>query len=364
MARMDLPVPLPLARIAEIVDGNLFGDPAITVSGISEVSVAQPDDLVFAWTKPAAAQAFAGAAAAVVVSPDLARPDKPHIVVSNPRLAMAKLLSTLLPPEFPSPEIRPTAVIGKGVKLGDGVFIGDYAVIGDETEIGDGTLVFPHAVIGRRVRIGRHCRIYPHVTIYDGVVIGNRVIIHAGAVIGKDGFGFVWDGTQHFRIPQIGTVIIEDDVEIGANSCIDRATLGETRIGKGTKIDNLVQIAHNCVLGAHCVLAGQVGLAGSVQVGNGVLMGGQVGIADHVQIGNGVVLLAKSGLMDNAPAHSQWAGYPARPRSQWLRVEAALPQLPDALKLLRQLTQRVEQLEQRLTDQQGREKPNDESKQG
>jgi len=348
MARTDLPSPIPLKLVCEIVNGELFGDPETLVTGVSEPQTAQPGDLVFAWSKPFTQQAFAGQATAVVTLREFACPDKPHIVVANPRLAMAVLLETLFPPETFPEQISPTAVIGKNVRLGDKVFIGDYAVIGDDSVIGDGTVIYPHAYIGRRVQIGSRCRIYPHVTVYDGVRIGDRVVIHAGAVIGKEGFGFVWDGKQHRRVPQVGTVVIEDDVEIGANVCIDRATLGETRIGKGTKIDNLVQIAHNCLLGEHCVLAGQVGLAGSVQVGDGVMMGGQVGIADHVQIGDGVILLAKSGLMDNAPPKTQWAGYPARTRAQWLRIEAALNELPDALKLLRKLAQKVEALESKI----------------
>ncbi|MFA0784546.1 UDP-3-O-(3-hydroxymyristoyl)glucosamine N-acyltransferase [Fervidibacter sacchari] len=348
MSRTNFPAPLSLKRIAEIVNGEIFGDPQTVVTGLSEPSTAQQGDLVFAWSKPYAEQAFKSQATAIVTSRELSRPEKPHIVVAEPKLAMAVLLEALFPPEPMPAKISPTAIIGEGVKLGEGVFIGDYAVIGDNSVIGDGTVIYPHVYIGRRVQIGANCRIYPQVTIYDGVVIGNRVIIHAGSVIGKDGFGFIWDGERYRRIPQVGTVVIEDDVEIGANVCIDRATIGETRIGKGTKIDNLVQIAHNCTLGAHCVLAGQVGLAGSVKVGNGVMMGGQVGIADHVQVGDGAALLAKSGLMDNAPPKTQWAGYPARTRIQWLRIEAALNELPDALKFLRQLERRLEELEKSL----------------
>ncbi len=345
MARTNLPSPILLGQVAEIVGGELFGDPEILLSGISEPSAAKEGDLVFAWTKDFAERAFKSDATAVVTLREFVRKDKPHIIVANPKLAMADFLEFVFPQEQFPPQISPTAVIGKNVQLGKNVFVGDYAFIGDDTVIGDGTFIFPHAYIGRKVQIGSQCRIYPHVAIYDGVIIGDRVVIHAGSVIGKDGFGFVWDGRKHRRIPQIGTLVIEEDVEIGANVCIDRATLGETRIGKGTKIDNLVQIAHNCVLGANCILAGQVGLAGSVQVGKGVMMGGQVGIADHVQIGDEVALLAKSGLMDNAPPKTQWAGYPARTRMQWLRIEAALNELPDALKLLRKIAQRVEGME-------------------
>ncbi len=351
MARTNFPFPIPLKFVCETVNGELIGDPETLVVGISEPQSAQSGDLVFVWSKTFAEQAFTSQAAAVVTLKEFARPEKPHIIVPNPHLAMAVLLEKIFPPATFPARISQTAIIGKNVKLGKDVFVGDYAFIGDDAVIGDGTVIYPHAYIGNRVRIGSQCRIYPHVTIYDDVIIGDRVIVHAGAVIGKEGFGFVWDGERHHRVPQVGTVVIEDDVEIGANVCIDRATLGETRIGKGTKIDNLVQIAHNCILGAHCILAGQVGLAGSVQVGNGVMMGGQVGIADHVQIGDGVALLAKSGLMDNAPPKTQWAGYPARTRMQWLRIEAALNELPDALKLLRQIAQRVEALEKETRSQ-------------
>ncbi|MGQ9518957.1 MAG: UDP-3-O-(3-hydroxymyristoyl)glucosamine N-acyltransferase [Candidatus Fervidibacter sp.] len=348
MARCDLPTTMTLKRVNEIVKGQLFGDPEAMITGLSEPETAKPGDLVFAWSRKHAERAFSSQATAVITSGDLARPEKSHIVVNNPRLAMAVLLEALFQPEqFPA-HISPTAVIGENVELGEGVFIGDYAFIGDNSSIGDGTVIYPHAYIGRRVQIGSQCRIYPQATIYDGVIIGNRVTIHSGAVIGKDGFGFVWDGERHRRIPQIGTVVIEDDVEIGAKVCVDRATIGETRIGKGTKIDNLVQIAHNCRLGQHCILAGQVGLAGSVQVGNMVLMGGQVGVADHIQIGDNVSLLAKSGLTDKAPPGTQWAGYPARTRMQWLRIEAALNMLPDALKFLRQLEKRLEKLEKEI----------------
>jgi len=356
MARTTLSTPLPLARVAAIVQGELTGDPSALVFGISEPETAQEGDLVFAWTKKAAELAFCSPAVALVTTRQFARPEKPYILVNDAKLALALFLEALFKPAPITPRISPTAVIGEKVQLGEGVFVGDYAVIGDGTEIGDGTVIHPHVCIGRNVRIGTNCCIYPHAVIYDGAVIGNRVSIHAGAVIGKEGFGFVWDGKQYRRIPQIGTVVIEDDVEIGALTCIDRATFGETRIGKGTKIDNLVQIAHNCVVGTHCALAGQVGLAGSVQLGNGVLLGGQVGIADHVRVGDGVALLAKSGLMDNAPPNTQWAGYPARPRMQWLRTEAALSDLPDALKLLRQLAQRVTELERALKEREEKQK--------
>lgn len=345
MTQKPLRLPIPLRMLAEVVKGKVIGDAEVLITGVSAVESAQNGDLVFAWTKRHAEQAFTSPAAAVVVPSEFVRPEKPCLIVDNPRLAMAVILEWLFPPAPMPAHVSPQAIVEDDVQLGERVFVGAFAFIGEGSIIGDGTVIFPHAYIGRCVRIGSQCRIYPFATLYDGVMLGNRIIVHAGAIVGKDGFGFVWDGHRHRRIPQIGTVVIEDDVEIGANVCIDRATLGETRIRRGTKIDNLVQIAHNCTLGENCVLAGQVGLSGSVTVGNNVVMGGQVGIAGHLRIGDGAMLLGRSGLMKDVPPKTQWAGYPARPRMEWLRVEAALSELPEALHLLRQLIKRLEALE-------------------
>ncbi len=338
-------LPIPLRFLAEAVKGEVTGEAEVLITGVGEVESAQDGDLVFAWTKRSAERAFASPAAAVVVTREFARPEKPCLIVNNPRWAMAVILENLFPPEPMPAHVSPQATVEDDVQLGEQVSVGAFAFIGKGSVIGDGTIVFPHAFIGRNVRIGSQCLIHPFATLYEGVILGNRVVVHSGAVIGKEGFGFVWDGHRHLRIPQIGTVVIEDDVEIGAHVCVDRATLGETRIRRGTKIDNLVQIAHNCTLGENCVLAGQVGLAGSVTVGNNVIMGGQVGIADHVHIGDEAILLGKAGLMSDVPPKTQWAGYPARPRTEWLRIEAALSKLPEALRSLRQLVKRLEAME-------------------
>lgn len=344
---VQLREPVTLQALAELVGGTIVGDPQVVLTGISEPDQAAQGDVVFAWTKQHAESAFAGLATAVVAAPAFVRAGKPCVVVDNPRWALAVVLEHLFPPAPLPALISPKATVEDGVQLGEGVFVGDFAFIGAGSVIGAGTAVFPHAYIGRQVRVGAQCRIHPFAVLHDRVVVGDRVVIHAGAVIGREGFGFVWDGEGFRRIPQVGIVVLEDDVEVGAHVCIDRATLSETRIGRGTKIDNLVQIAHNCRLGAHCIIAGQTGLAGGVVVGDGVMMGGQVGVADHVRIGEGAQLAAKSGLMTDAPPQSRWGGYPARPHREWLRVEAALAELPDALRLLRQLVQRVEALERR-----------------
>ncbi len=301
-----------------------------------------------AWRKQQARIAYSGAARAVMTTPSLAQKAKPTVLVDNPRLALVRLLEFLYPEPIPPPSVSATALVGEAVTLGAGVSIGDYAYVGRGSVIGDGTVIYPFVYVGNGVTVGSHCRIYPFVCLLDGVLVGDRVTIFPGAVIGRPGFGFVWDQDQLRRMPQVGRVVIESDVEIGSGTCIDRATIKETRIGKGTKIDNLVQVAHNCQIGRLCLIAGQVGMAGSVRVGERVQIGGQAGIADHVSVGDGTVLVARSGLMTDTPPASRWGGYPARLHGQWLRIEASLNRLPELLLVLRHLKEKVEALKQRI----------------
>jgi UDP-3-O-[3-hydroxymyristoyl] glucosamine N-acyltransferase len=225
-------------------------------------------------------------------------------------------------------------VIGGGVQLGDLVHVGAYAVVKAGARIGARSAVDSGVTVGEGAVIGEDCVIHPRVTLYPGVVIGNRVSIHAGAVIGSDGFGYVTDAGQHLKIPQVGNVVIEDDVEIGANTTIDRATLGSTVIKRGAKIDNLVQIAHNNTIGEHCLIAAQAGLAGSVTLGKYVMLGGQVGIADHKKIGDQVMIGAQGGVIGDIPAKSVVWGTPTQPNREWLRQLAALRRLPEIIKNL------------------------------
>jgi UDP-3-O-[3-hydroxymyristoyl] glucosamine N-acyltransferase len=226
--------------------------------------------------------------------------------------------------------------------------VGAYAVVEDRTRIGDHTQIHPLASIGRDVAVGDECVIFPHATLCDGVELGQRVVIHPGAVVGSAGFGYVWDGEQHLWMPHVGTVIIEDDVEIGANSAIDRGTTGATRIGKGTKIDNLVQVAHNTVIGKNCLLAGQVGISGSVTLENGVMLAGQAGVSDHIKMGAGSVGAAGADIIREVPAGEVVLGRPARPIKQQMRIDAAAARLPDLLRELRELRRRVADLEKRV----------------
>ncbi len=237
--------------------------------------------------------------------------------------------------------------------LGEEVAVGAYAVVGEGTTIGRGTQIHALASVGRGVTIGEDCVIFPNVTIYDGVRLGARVVLHAGSVIGCAGFGYVWDGERHVWLPHVGTVVIEDDVEIGANAAVDRGTTGETRIGRGTKIDNLVQVAHNVTIGEHCLLAGQVGISGSVTLEHGVVLAGQAGVSDHITMGERSVGAAGADIIRDVSAEQVVLGRPARPIGQQMRIDAAAGHLPELLREVRRLKKRIEELERRLGTPEG-----------
>jgi len=265
-----------------------------------------------------------------------------YLLSPHPRKALAEVLKhwEVLPhlPEGVHPDawVHPTARIAAGVRVGPGVWIGP------EAEIGEGTWIFPHVYVGDGVRIGRDCRIYPHVTLYPGTILGDRVILHAGCVIGADGFGYVLEETPPKKIPQIGRVVIEDDVEIGANTTVDRATLGETRIRRGVKIDNLVQIAHNVEVGEHTVIAAQTGIAGSSRVGRRVILAGQVGIVDHVTVGDGAIITAATGVSKNVPpGEVVSSGLHALPHREHLRLQALYRKLPEIWARLKALEKKI-----------------------
>jgi UDP-3-O-[3-hydroxymyristoyl] glucosamine N-acyltransferase len=243
--------------------------------------------------------------------------------------------------------IHPTAVLGEDVKLGDNVSIGAYAVIDDKVEIGDNTIIRPHTCIGDSCKIGANCHIYPQVTLIENVEIGNNVIIHSGTIIGSEGFGFIGENGTYRKIPQIGKVIIGDNVQIGANVTIDRATFGKTWIKDGTKIDNLVQIAHNVEIGKNCIIVGQVGICGSVKLGDGVILAGQVGITDHLSIGDGVKVAAKSVVTKSVAAGKFVSGYPARDHNEEKRIKASVVRLPSLLKKVQELSKRLEKYEKK-----------------
>jgi UDP-3-O-[3-hydroxymyristoyl] glucosamine N-acyltransferase len=269
---------------------------------------------------------------------------RPRLVVEDPHRALATLLDLFRPVEPGVAEIHPTAVLGRGVRLGRKVRIAPYAVIEDGAEVGDGSSIGAHVVVGAGAKIGANTFLHPHVVVYPGVVLGNRVILHAGVRIGVDGFGYVAGEGKIEKVPQIGACIVEDDVEIGANSTVDRGSIGETRVMMGSKLDNLVHLGHNVVVGRMALLAAQVGVAGSSRIGSGVLAGGQAGIAGHLTVGDGAQLAAQAGIIGDVEAGETVMGFPARPRAEFLRTSAAQSRLPKVLSRLRELEARVADL--------------------
>ncbi len=320
-----------LRALAAALGGEVVGSGDVEVTGIAEVERAELGTIVMVREARHLPQAEASEASALLLPSTLPPVQKPAIRTSNVRVAFARMLA-LLYPEAPTVSgIHPTALIGAGTSLGAGIAIGPYTIIGEGCSLGAGVVVHACSTIGRAVSIGDGTVIHPHVSIYDRSVIGRRVILHSGVVVGSDGFGYAPEDGRQIKIPHIGRVVLEDDVEVGANTTIDRATLGETRIGAGTKIDNLVQIGHNVCIGKNVVIVGEVGIAGSVTIGDGVVLAGQAGISDHVTIGAGATVLARSLVSKDVPAGAVVSGSPARPHREELRLQAGLRRISELL---------------------------------
>jgi len=335
-----------LGELAALVGGEVVGDPAIEVSGAADIADACEGDIVFAESPKHLTHALKSAAVAVIARPEALNSHKPLIRTANPRLAFAKVLGALAPSSERPLGIHPTASVGSNLQSGDGLSVGSNAFIGDDVSLGSDVWIHPLVYIGNNVRIGSGCVLHPSVSILDNVTIGDNVIIHAGAVVGSDGFGYTLAGTEHFKIPQVGTVVIGDDVEIGANVTIDRARTGKTVIGRGTKIDNLVHIAHNVTIGENCIIVAQVGISGTVKVGDNVVFGGQSGVKDHVTIGDNSMVCARAGIIGDVPRDSHVSGMPAVPHNEQMRAQAALLRLPELLKTIRNLEKRIKALEE------------------
>jgi UDP-3-O-[3-hydroxymyristoyl] glucosamine N-acyltransferase len=327
-------MPIPLSELAEQLGAELDGaqvDHVIT--GVSSIASAGPGCLVFTEEEASFAAAMASGASAVLVGQQMTATgaNKPLLRAAQPRLAFARAAVLLRGPR-PDPSIHPTAVIGSTVQIADGVSIGAHVSVEEGASIGAGTIIGSGAVIGKGVRVGNDCHIYPRVVIYPGAMLGDRVVVHAGAVLGADGFGYVRDRTngEYTQFPQQGTLVIEDDVEIGANTTIDRGALEETRIARGTKLDNLIHIGHNCNIGRNVVIAAQTGISGSSAVGDGAILGGQVGMGDHAMVGPGVILGGQAGILPKkkllGPGIVFW-GTPAKPVRQYLKELAMLARL-------------------------------------
>ncbi|HSB73102.1 MAG TPA: UDP-3-O-(3-hydroxymyristoyl)glucosamine N-acyltransferase [Candidatus Methylomirabilis sp.] len=337
-----------LADLAERLGCHVEGDGGIEIRAVRGLEDAGPQDVTFVAHERYLPRLEGSGAAAVILGEGLPPVGRPALRTPNPMLAFARALSLFHPPPVPLPGIHPSAVTAPDARVDPGAWVGPLCVLGPGVEIGAGTVLEAHVCVGAGVRIGRDCRIFPQVTLRDGVILGDRVTIHSGAVIGADGFGFARDGHRYVKIPQVGRVVIEDDVEIGANAAVDRATLGETRIGRGTKIDNLVQIAHNVRVGEDTVIVAQVGISGSSRIGSRVTLAGQVGIVDHVQIGDGVIVGAQAGVSKDIPSDAVVLGSPAIPHVEFKRQVASIARLPLLRKALQALEARLAALEARL----------------
>ena len=341
---------LSLKEIAEKIGGELRGDPSIKISNTAEIEKAKPGEITFLANPKYLSKLATTQASAVIVDHRVTNlPNLPCIIVPDAYFAfMQTLLMFNQPRQMLATGVHKTAVVHSTAKLGKNVKIGAGVYIGAEVEVGDGTEIFPNCVVLDGAKIGANCRLYPLVSIREDCMIGDRVIIHNGAVIGSDGFGFAPHEGKFHKIPQVGKVVIESDVEIGANCTIDRATLGETRICSGTKLDNLVHIAHNVTVGPHSVIAAQTGISGSTKIGAHNMIGGQVGIVGHITIGNGVQIAAQSGVSKSIEDGQIVFGTPARPIMKMKRIEATLDHLPEMRKKIRQLEEKLALIEKKL----------------
>ena len=338
--------------LAEHVSGNVVGDGTVLIQRIANLENAGQGSISYVDSEKHFDTAAASGASCLIVPNANNRPEfksSALIEVSNPKLAFSQIAALLHPPVRREPTIDPTAVRAETADIALTAFIGPNACVGEYARIGAHTRVEAGAVIGANVTVGSECVIHPNVVLYDGVSIGDRVILHAGVCIGADGFGYVRDAMGYHKFPQIGTVVIEDDVELGAHTCVDRAALGRTRIGKGTKLDNMVHVGHNCDIGERVVIAAQTGISGSVTIEDDAVIGGQVGFGDHTRVQSGAVIGSKAGILPGKIVRpGVWWGIPIQPLSDYKRMNANLSRLPEMRDELKQLRQRINDLEDKL----------------
>lgn len=340
-----------LKEIAQLIEGEVVGDSAVVITGVAGIKEARDGDITFLANPKYLPLLDKTKASAIITSREVEKTIKPIIRTENPSLAFAKIIASFAPNEVSHPKgIHSTAILGKNVTLGSNVAIGPYAVIEDNVSVGNNAVIYSGSFIGQYTKIGSDSLIYPNVSIRERTIIGSRVIIHSGTVVGSDGFGFVAIKGLHQKIPQIGIVEIKDDVEIGANVTIDRARFDKTVIGRGTKIDNLVQIAHNVIIGENSIIVAQAGISGSTTVGNGVTIAGQAGLVGHITIGDGAVLAAQAGITKSVPPNTTVSGYPARPHDQAKRINAYIQNLPKLYETITGLKKRIQELEAKLKD--------------
>jgi len=341
-----------LSELAASVGGEVVGDGEIEISGVASIEDAALGTITFI-ASPKYRHLLATTKATALIVPmegDMGEDTAQGLNllrVANPYLAFAKILAIFQPPPARYDGVHPRAEVHEGAVVGDGVSIHPFAVVDEGASIGDRVVLYPGVYIGRNAVVEDDALLYPNVTVREGCRIGRRVIVHANSVIGSDGFGYARDGSSHYKIPQTGIVLLEEDVEIGAGVTIDRATLGETIIRRGTKVDNIVQIAHNVEIGEDSIIVAQVGISGSTKIGKGVTLAGQVGIAGHIEVGDGITVGAKAGVTGSLLEKGVFTGMPAIPHGQWLRVQGSLIKLPEMRKRLLKLERRLEEMEKR-----------------
>jgi UDP-3-O-[3-hydroxymyristoyl] glucosamine N-acyltransferase len=324
-------------EIATACGGRLVGEPSRVLRGVRSLEAAGPEDAAFVAARRDERHASGSLAGLLLARAAGLFPGRDVVEVARPELAIADVLLLFHPPRIVRPGVHPTAVLGEGALVDPSAEVGPYVVIGAGSRVGPGCFLEAQVVIGAACTLGERVRLHPHVTLYDGVTLGAGVEIHSGAVIGADGFGYEATPSGIRKVPQVGGVAIDADVEIGANSCVDRATLETTRVGAGTKIDDLVMVGHNSVIGKHGFLCAQAGLAGSTTMGDGVIIAGQVGVAGHLRIGNGVKVGAQSGISGDVPDGDTVSGSPHMNHRQWMRMSAELRSLPETARLVRRL---------------------------
>ena len=335
-------------QIAAQLRGEVLGDASIQITGLASVDSARVGDLTFAEKETHFAAAEQGAAAAILVSGPFVSSNKVIIRVPNTRVAVARLLPLFFPSDPVEAGIDPGAVIHPSAQIDATAYVGPHCVVGPRTRIGARSVLMGGNHLGRDCQVGDDVCLFPNAVIYARSQIGHRVTIHAGSVIGSDGYGYVFDEGRHRKMPQVGNVVIGDDVEIGANAAIDRGALGSTVVGQGTKIDNLVHVAHNVVIGCHCLIMGQVGFAGSTRLGDYCVIASQSGISGHLKLGNQATVGAKSGVMRDIPDGGTVLGIPAMPDKQAKRQWVGVQQLPEMIRRMRELEKRVEELDAKV----------------
>lgn len=349
---------LTLREVAETVGGDVEGEASLRVRGVAPLEEAGPGDLAFLADRRYLRFVEGCRAQAILVTRELAPftgAFQGRVVVTDGHQALARLLRHLFPPPPPKPGIHPTAVVASTARLGQGVAVGPYAVVEEEVVVGDRVSIAAHCVLGRGSQVGDDSVLHPHVVLYPGVRVGKRVILHAGVRLGVDGFGYVPGPEGPVKVPQIGGCVVEDDVEMGANTCVDRGSIGRTVVGRGTKLDNLVHLAHNVRIGRRVLMAAMVGVAGSSRVGDDVQMGGQAGVAGHVEVGPGARLAAQAGVIGDVPPGETVSGFPARNHREFFRAMGHLFRMEDLLSRLKRLESRCAAVEEKLGGRGGKD---------